>query len=63
MGYLCLWIFAIFLDIADRTFEYNLWGLDCGAEAGGCEDEDEPRQTTELILRGKKFDKNDHFIL
>ena len=62
MGYLCLWIFVIFLEIADRTFEYNLWGLDCGAE-GGCGDEDSTNQTTELILRGQKFDKNDRFIL
>ena len=57
MGYLCLWIFTIFLEIADRILEPWVpepWVFD--------KDEDSTFKTMKFVRR-KNFDKNDHFIL
>ena len=63
MGYLCLWIFAIFVEVASAYYEPEK-KADSTHELWGVSDEDEAStfETIEFVRR-KNFDKNNNFIL
>ena len=65
MGYLYLWIFVIFVQVADSTLERWVpepWVCDKDEPWVCDKDEDSTFKTMKLVRR-KNFDKNDHFIL